>query len=100
MAKKNNTALLEKISTSSYTEKIGKIVMTIDSITSSSVNSIKLNVIDSTSVIEKIDGTKEKGECEFKITNPGENLTYEIEVDCAGTSKSNGFVQVSKVEYF
>ena len=93
-------ASIGKISTSSYTEKIGKIVMTIDSITSSSVNSIKLNVIDSTSVIEKIDGTKEKGECEFKITNPGENLTYEIEVDCAGTSKSNGFVQVSKVEYF
>lgn len=97
---KKNTASIGKISTSSYTEKIGKIVMTIDSITSSSVNSIKLNVIDSTSVIEKIDGTKEKGECEFKITNPGENLTYEIEVDCAGTSKSNGFVQVSKVEYF
>lgn len=44
-------ASIGKISTSSYTEKIGKIVMTIDSITSSSVNSIKLNVIDSTSVI-------------------------------------------------
>lgn len=91
-----------KISTSSYTEKISKIVMTIGAITKKNVNSIKLNVSDSTSVIETIDGTKATGNCEFKITNPGENLTYEIVVDCAadGTAKSNGFVQVLKVEYF
>lgn len=95
-------ASIGKISTSSYTEKISKIVMKIDKITKSNVNSIKLNVSDSTSVIETIDGTKAIGNCEFEISNPGENLTYEITVDCAadGTARSNGFVQVSKVEYF
>lgn len=97
---KKNAASIGKISTSSYTEKISKIVMTIDKITKSNVNSIKLNVSDSTSVIETIDGTKAIGNCEFEISNPGENLTYEIVLDCAGTSKSNGFIQVSKVEYF
>lgn len=97
---KKNSASIGKISTSSYTEKISKIVMTIDKITKSNVNSIKLNVSDSTSVIETIDGTKAEGNCEFEISNPGENLTYEIVLDCAGTSKTNGFIQVSKVEYF
>lgn len=80
------SASIGKISTSSYVEKIGKIVMTIDAITIKNVNSIKLNVSDSTSVIETIDGTKAKGNCEFKITNPGENLTYEIEINCAKSS--------------
>lgn len=93
------SASIGKISTSSYTEKISKIVMTIDKITVGNVNSIKLNVSDSTSVIETIDGTKAEGNCEFKITNPGENLTYEIAVDCSKGSK-NGLLQVSKVEYF
>lgn len=94
-----NAASTGKISTSSYTEKISKIVMKIDAITKKNVNSIKLNVSDSTSVIETIDGTKATGYCEFKITNPGENLTYEIVVDCSQGS-SNGLLQVSKVEYF
>lgn len=94
-----NAASIGKISTSSYTEKISKIVMTIDKITKSNVNSIKLNVSDSTSVIETIDGTKAIGNCEFEIANPGENLTYEIEISCAKSS-SNGIIQVSKVEYF
>lgn len=94
-----NAASIGKISTSSYTEKISKIVMTIDKITKTNVNSIKLNVSDSTSVIETIDGTKAIGNCEFKITNPGENLTYEIAVDCSKGS-NNGLLQVSKVEYF
>lgn len=93
------SASIGKISTSSYTEKISKIVMTIDKITVGNVNSIKLNVSDSTSVIETIDGTKAEGNCEFKITNPGENLTYEIAVDCSKGS-NNGLLQVSKVEYF
>ena len=94
-----NAASIGKISTSSYTEKISKIVMKIDKITKTNVNSIKLNVSDSTSVIETIDGTKATGYCEFKITNPGENLTYEIVVDCSKGS-NNGLLQVSKVEYF
>lgn len=60
-------ASIGKISTSSYTEKIGKIVMTIDSITSSSVNSIKLNVIDSTSVIEKLMEQKKKENASLRL---------------------------------
>lgn len=89
-------ASVGKISTSSYTEKISKVEMTIDSI--SKVNSIKLNVSDSSTTLETVNGTKTVGICEFVITNPSENLTYEIVIDCE--SGDNGSVQISKLEFF
>lgn len=94
------TAYVGKIITSSYTESISKVVMKIDKITASAINSIKLYVKDSSSnVVDTIDGTKAEGDCSFTISNPSSNMTYSIEVDCTA-SGSNGVIQISKVEYF
>ena len=99
-----NAASVGKISTSSYIEKISKVEMTIDKVVSnkdgtSSVHSIKLNVSDSSTTVETVNGTIAAGICEFVITNPSENFTYEIVIDCEKAS-SNGPVQISKLEFF
>ena len=82
-------------------EAISTVTMTIDAITATKVNSIKLEVLsaDGNTVKETIDATNlVKGDCVFNITNPQNNCKYKITVDCQkGTA--NGFVQVSKVVY-
>lgn len=97
---KKNTSV-GKISTSSLTaKKVSKIVLTIDAITASNVNSIYLNVKENDTV-DKIDLTTSpaKGENEFTISNSALNKDYELVFDCLKGS-ANGFIQVSKVEYF
>lgn len=79
-------------------EAISTVTMTIDAITATNVNSIKLEVLDGSTVKETIDGKVAKGNCVFNITNPQNNCKYKITVDCKKGS-SNGLVQVSKVVY-
>ena len=80
-------------------EAISTVTMTIDNITATNVNSIKMEVISATgTIIETISGTAKQGPCVFNITNPQQDCKYKITVDCKKGS-SNGFVQVSKVVY-
>lgn len=80
-------------------EAISTVAMTIDAITTTSVNSIKLDVLSADNNIkETITGEAKKGDCVFKITNPQQDCKYKITVDCQKGS-GNGFVQVSKVVY-
>ena len=80
-------------------EAISTVTMTIDKITATNVNSIKMEVISATgTIIETISGTAKQGPCVFNITNPQQDCKYKITVDCKKGS-SNGFVQVSKVVY-
>lgn len=82
-------------------EAVSSISLTIDAITASSVNSIKLYVADDesfTTNVQTITGSKTTGTQAFTIPNPKANSYYKIEFDCAKGS-SNGFVQVSKVVY-
>lgn len=80
-------------------EAISTVTMTIDAITTTSVNSIKLDVLSADNNIkETITGEAKKGDCVFKITNPQQDCKYKITVDCQKGS-GNGFVQVSKVVY-
>lgn len=84
-------------------EAIKKVTLTIDKITSASVNSIKLYVSsDSTfadaDIIDTIDIDKSTGDKVCTIKTPTANCYYKIEFDCAKGS-SNGLVQVSKVVY-
>ena len=84
-------------------EAISTVTMTIDKITATSVNSIKIEVLsaDEKTVEETITADKEAivvGDCAFKITNPQQDCKYRITVDCKKGS-GNGFVQVSKVVY-
>lgn len=86
-------------------EAISTVTMTIDAITATYVNSIKLEVLsgeDGVTVKETVLGTAKQGDCVFKISNPQQDCKYKITVDCKqNTAKKgkNGFVQVSKVVY-
>lgn len=80
-------------------EAISTVTMTIDKITETNVNSIKLEVLSATgtTAIETISGTVKQGDCVFKITKPQTGCKYKISVACK--KSSNGIVQVSKVVY-
>lgn len=101
----NKNASVATITTkTTMPEAISTVTMTIDAINATYVNSIKLEVLsaDGNTVKETITGTKVKGDCVFKITNPQQDCKYKITVDCKqNTAKNgkNGFVQVSKVVY-
>lgn len=99
-----NAASVATITTdTAMPEAISTVTMTIDKITATSVNSIKLEVLsaDEKTVEETITADKEAivvGDCAFKITNPQQDCKYRITLDCKKGS-GNGFVQVSKVVY-
>lgn len=96
-----NKALVATITTEkTIPEAISTVTMTIDAITETYVNSIKLEVLsaDGKTVKETISGKVQKGDCVFNIANSQQNCKYRITVDCK-KSKDNGPVQVSKVVY-
>ena len=97
-------ASVASIATSSVMDKaIGIVLVTIDNITAQSVNSISLQVASDAAfsdVKETVKADKlEKGDMQFKVPNPAANLYYKLVFDCK-QNKKNGFVQVSKVEYY
>lgn len=96
--RKNNTSVATITTNTAMPEAISTVTMTIDAITASKVNSIKLEVLDGSTVKETIAGKVAKGDCVFNITKPQNNCKYKITVDCQSGS-SNGLVQVSKVVY-
>lgn len=96
---KSNASVATITTKKAMPEAISTVTMTIDNITTASVNSIKMEVISATgTTIETISGTAEKGDCVFNITNPQKDCKYKIIVDCK-KGRSNGLVQVSKVVY-
>ena len=101
----NKAASVATITTkTTMPEAISTVTMTIDAITATYVNSIKLEVLsaDGKTVKETVSGTAKQGDCVFSITNPQKDCKYMITVDCKqNTAKNgkNGFVQVSKVVY-
>ena len=83
-----------------YSEAITKVELTIDALTVSKINSIKLYTsTDNSSWTEAGSFTKATGVQTVSLSNPTANLYYKIEFDCASGS-SNGLIQVSKVEYY
>lgn len=84
-------------------KSIGSVVVTIDAITSSKINSISLTVASDkefANVIETIEAeTLDKGEMQFDIKNPTPDSYYRLTFDCA-SGTGNGLVQVSKVSYY
>jgi predicted secreted protein len=81
-------------------ETIKTVTMTVDAVTATKINSIKLYVANNNSFTnaEVISVTPAKGDLTFNIKNPTANCFYKIEVDCASGS-SNGLIQISKVVY-
>lgn len=85
-----------------FAAAISKVTVTIDALTTASVNSIKLYVSTNNSFpadCDSYDITKAKGDQTVYITNPIANAYYKIAFDCAKGS-DNGLVKVSQVQYF
>ena len=83
-------------------EVLDRVTVTIDAVTASSINGIKLlTSSDGTTFTERASFTIAKGSQTATIPENVRqaNLYYQIQFDCASGS-ANGLVQVSKVEYF
>ncbi len=98
---RKNNASVATITTSEPIDKaITKVVVTIDAITASNVNSIKLYTSsDNSTWTEAGSFSKATGAQTVSLASPTADLYYKIEFDCASGS-SNGLVTVSKVEYY
>ena len=84
-------------------EAMSSVVVTIDKITASYVNSISLVTASDAAVnnvVETVNAEDLKaGEMVFNVTKPEKNLYYKLVFDCA-LAKSNGIIQISKVAYY
>ena len=81
-------------------DAITKVDVTIDGITATNVNSIKLySSNNGTTWSEEDTFTKATGTQSGSISSPTANLYYKIEFDCKKGS-SNGLVTVSKIEFY
>lgn len=103
---RNGTASVANIATNAaMANAITKVVVTIDAVTTSAVNSIKLVVASDAefaNVVETIDGTVAKGDMTFNISadKQAANLYYKVVFDCNASATKNGPVQVSKVQFY
>lgn len=98
---KNNASVAEIITDSTMVDAITKVVVTVDKVTASSVNSFKLIVASDANfekVIETVSLNIKAGENTFSCTTPTANCYYKIVIDCK--KASNGSVQISKLEYY
>ena len=96
------SASVGTITTNAAIDKaVTKVVVTIDAITASNVNSITLYSGTSASTCTTSEGTfsKSTGTQTVTISSSATNRFYQIAFDCKKGS-SNGLVQVSKVEYY
>ncbi len=98
--RKNNASVASITTAAAIDEAITKVAVTIDNITSSKVNSIKLFTSSNNSTwTEAGSFDKSTGVKFVSLSTPTANQFYKIEFDCASGS-SNGLVTVSKVEYY
>ena len=98
---RQNASIAEIITDSTMVDAITKVVVTVDKVTASSVNSFKLIVASDANfenVIETVSLNIKKGENTFSCTTPMAKCYYKIVIDCK--KASNGSVQISKLEYY
>ena len=98
--RKNNASIGTITTSEAYSEAITKVELTIDAVTTSKINSIKLYT-SSDNELWNVSGEFEiaTGVQTVTLTEPSASLYYKIEFDCASGS-SNGLVTVSKVEFY
>ncbi|CCZ94450.1 bacterial group 2 Ig-like protein [Corallococcus sp. CAG:1435] len=88
--------------TTHFAEQITKVVVTVDEVTASKINSFKLIVATDekfANIVETVVAQEiAAGDMEFVVTAPAANLYYKIEIDCP-VAGSNGIIQISKVTY-
>lgn len=88
---------------SPFTEAIAESAITIDKVTISDINSIKLLVstsADFTTDTKTYDVNVAEGEPTTKITTPVANAYYRYVIDCKKSSNNkNGIIQISKITF-
>lgn len=97
-----NFESVASITSPAIDQPISNIVLTIDKITKSSINSIKLQVAtdaDCNNVTEEISAKIEDGDLIFKPTKSAANNYYKFVFNCQKGS-NNGLIQVSKIAYY
>lgn len=98
--RKNVASVGTIVTDAAIPEAITKVTITVDALTVSKINSLKLYV-DSDKTFANADeysATAQQGDVVFTISNTKANQYYKIEVDCASGS-SNGLFTVSKIVY-
>lgn len=97
---KNYASVATITTTNAVEEALTTVTMTIDAVTASKINSLKLYVSTSSNFAstQTYTATAAKGDVVFNISQPVANAYYKIEVDCQKGS-SNGLITVSKVVY-
>ncbi|MBQ8143042.1 MAG: InlB B-repeat-containing protein [Bacilli bacterium] len=97
-----NNASIGTITTNAAIDKaITNVIVTVDAITASSINSLKVYCAtdaEFTANVQTIKVDAAPGELNFAITSPAANLFYKFEADCKKGS-SNGLITVSKIEF-
>lgn len=98
--RKKNASVATITTAAAVPEALTTVTMTVDAVTTSKINSLKLYVSSDANFSTKdtYTATAAKGNVVFNISKPVANAYYKIEVDCASGS-SNGLIQVSKVVY-
>ncbi len=100
---RKNVESVGTISTASaIDEAVTKVVVTVDAVTVSNINSTTLTVASDanfTSDVQTIEVAAAKGQMTYTVENPSENCYYKLTYDCASGS-SNGLITISKVEYY
>lgn len=100
--RKDNTSVATITTKAAIDKAITKVVVTIDAVTTANVNSTTLIVASDakfTKDVQTIEVTAAQGELPYVVTTPTENMYYKLTYDCKSSSK-NGFVQISKIEYY
>ncbi len=99
---RKSAASVATITTAAAIDKaITKVVVTLDKVTAANLNSTTLTVASDaafTQDVQTITVTAAQGELPYTVTTPAENRYYKLTYDCK--KGSNGFVQISKVEYY
>lgn len=101
-----SNAYVASIASGSIDQAIGSVVVTIDKIIKTEyINAFYVEVAEDAAfknIKEKIDATTaEAGNVVFTVKTPAANMYYRLVIDCkAGDGKTNGNVQISKVEYY
>lgn len=99
--RKNNASVASITTNAAIDKAVTKVVVTIDNVTASSINSIKLYSGTTSSAITTEEGSfsAATGAKSVTISTPSANKFYKIVADCKSAT-SNGVISVSKVEFY
>ncbi len=98
---KKNTSVATITTKAAIDKAITKVVVTLDKVTVANLNSTTLIVASDaafTQDVQTITVTAAQGALPYVVTTPTKDMFYKLTYDCK--KSSNGFVQISKIEYY